>query len=143
AARARERVERADRGVTATAGPPLTSAGRHLHAGAGDAERVRHGRGPLGRDCRNVCEWCHNRVGCEVGSGESLGRALAALADPLHEPVLLAFPFFIAFVAIEWVSARVLEAREPGGYHPRDAVTSLVMGASSQLFWLAGKLIGL
>ena len=57
-----------------------------------------------------------------MGFGESLARALAALADPLHEPVLLAIPVFVLFVAIEWVSARVLEAREPGGYQPRDAV---------------------
>ena len=78
-----------------------------------------------------------------MGFVETLSRALGALADPLHEPVLLAIPVFILFVTIEWVSARVLEAREPGGYHARDAVTSLVMGASSQLFWLLGKLLGL
>lgn len=99
--------------------------------------------GPVGSDCPNVCEWCHNREVNETGYSESLGRALGALADPLHEPVLLAFPVFIAFVAIEWISARVLEAREPGGYQPRDAVTSLLMGAGSQAFWLVGKLIGL
>ena len=33
----------------------------------------------------------------------------------------------------ELPEARVLEAREPGGYQPRDAVTSLLMGAGSQL----------
>jgi len=36
-----------------------------------------------------------------MGYSESMG----ALADPLHEPVLLALPVFIALVAIEWISA--------------------------------------
>lgn len=79
----------------------------------------------------------------ELGFGEALARAVAALADPLHEPVLLAIPVFVLFVAAEWISARTLEAREPGGYEARDAATSLVLGASSQLFWFLGKLAGL
>lgn len=78
-----------------------------------------------------------------MGQAEALARGLGSLADPLREPVLVAIPVFIVFVAIEWISARVLEAREPGGYERRDAVASLLMGASSQAFWLAGKLVGL
>lgn len=78
-----------------------------------------------------------------MGFTEALVRGLGSLADPLREPVIVAIPVFVLFVAIEWISARALEAREPGGYLARDAVTSLVMGASSQLFWLAGKIVGL
>lgn len=79
----------------------------------------------------------------EIGFAEALARAVGALADPLREPVLVAIPVFVLFVAVEWFSARLLEAREPGGYEARDAVTSLVLGASSQAFWLIGKLVGL
>lgn len=79
----------------------------------------------------------------EWGFAESLDKALVALADPLHEPVLVAIPIFVGCVAVEWLSARALEAHEPGSFEARDSIASLAMGASSQLFWLAGKVAGL
>ena len=78
-----------------------------------------------------------------MGFAEALARGVGALADPLREPVLVALPIFVLFVAVEWFSARLLQAREPGGYQARDAVTSLIVGAASQAFWLVGKLVGL
>src|SRR5699024_5121395 len=78
AARGRERV-RADRGVTATVGPPLRVGCATPALGAGAVARVLDPSGRVGPDVPIVCEWCHNRDVNEMGYSESLGRALGAL----------------------------------------------------------------
>ncbi len=72
----------------------------------------------------------------------------SALLTPLHEPVTLAIPAFVLFLAIEWFAARHLEDATfdprrtvpPGArsYERRDARASVSMGAVSILtttFW--------
>lgn len=69
-----------------------------------------------------------------------------AIPDALHDPVALAAPFFLLFVAIEGLAAYLLEDERPegdrrsaddralplpGGYDRRDALASLTMGAVS------------
>ncbi|KXF56205.1 C-5 sterol desaturase [Rhodococcus sp. SC4] len=79
----------------------------------------------------------------------------SALLTPLHEPVTLAIPAFVLFLAIEWFAARHLEDAtfDPdgrsrpvrGGYERRDARASVSMGAVSILtttFWKLLALIG-
>ena len=81
-----------------------------------------------------------------------------AVPEPLHDPVALAVPFFVLFVAIEALAARMLEDERPvaertgpdgralplpGGYLTRDAAASISMGAVSVLtmtLWKLGAL---
>lgn len=82
-----------------------------------------------------------------------------AIPDPLHDPVALAAPFFLLFVALEGLAAYLLEDERPadqrrapdgralplpGGYERRDALTSMTMGVVSMLtmsLWKAGALV--
>jgi sterol desaturase/sphingolipid hydroxylase (fatty acid hydroxylase superfamily) len=77
----------------------------------------------------------------------------SALLEPLHEPVTLAVPAFVVFLAIEWLAARHLEDAAigpdgrsrpaPGGYERRDARASVSMGAVSIATTAAWKLLAL
>ena len=75
-----------------------------------------------------------------------------ALPEPLRDPVALAVPFFVLFVAVEALAAYVLEDERPegdaapvgvGGYERRDTVASLTMGAVSVLTMTLWKSAGL
>ncbi len=61
---------------------------------------------------------------------------MASFSSNLHDPVVLAIPVFVAFIAIELVSLRYLdEAVEggPKGYDFRDTRTNVLMGLGSVL----------
>ena len=76
-----------------------------------------------------------------------------SLPVPLRDPVALAIPFFVLFLAIEWIAARHLT--EPriddagrthppeGGYEQRDARASVSMGLVSVATSAAWKALGL
>lgn len=69
------------------------------------------------------------------------------LLDPLKNPVTYAVPFFLLTIAIELAALKWLDhddtvlggQRPPTGYHPKDARTSMGMGAISLFFSLALK----
>ncbi|TSD95936.1 sterol desaturase family protein [Gordonia rubripertincta] len=75
---------------------------------------------------------------------------LEFLPEPMREPTVIAIPFFLAMLAIEWFAAAKLEhdhddegAPAPGAYETRDARASVMMGVVSigtSAFW---KLLGL
>lgn len=61
-----------------------------------------------------------------------------SLADPLHDPVVLAVPAFAAALTLEWAAAAALRQLEPetgerpvGAYERRDAIASLLQGVVS------------
>lgn len=70
---------------------------------------------------------------------------LELLPDPMREPTLLAIPFFLTMLAIEWFAAAKLEHDDhekdgpaPGAYETRDARASVLMGVVSiftSAFW--------
>lgn len=81
-----------------------------------------------------------------------------AIPEPLHDPVALAAPFFLLFVALEGLAAWLLEDDRPptdrrgpdgralplrGGYERRDALASLAMGLVSVATMSAWKALGL
>ncbi|UEA61020.1 sterol desaturase family protein [Gordonia otitidis] len=74
---------------------------------------------------------------------------LDLLPDPMREPTVLAIPFFVAMLAIEWFAAWKLEdsdadGRAPrGGYESRDARASVSMGIVSIATSAVWKLLGL
>ncbi|KNA91279.1 sterol desaturase family protein [Gordonia sp. w5E2] len=74
---------------------------------------------------------------------------LELLPDPMREPTVLAIPFFVTMLAIEWFAAYKLEesddeGRAPkGAYEKRDARASLSMGVVSIATSAAWKLLGL
>ncbi|MFT4126230.1 MAG: sterol desaturase family protein [Gordonia sp. (in: high G+C Gram-positive bacteria)] len=70
------------------------------------------------------------------------------LPQPMHEPTLLAVPFFVALLALEWLAAAKLdrddEARPPAGaYERRDATASVKMGLVSIATSAAWKILGM
>ncbi|GAC54467.1 sterol desaturase family protein, partial [Gordonia amicalis] len=77
---------------------------------------------------------------------------LEFLPEPMREPTVLAIPFFVTMLAIEWFAAAKLEhdaghddggGPRPGAYETRDARASVLMGLVSigtSAFW---KLLGL
>ncbi|MDH3006176.1 sterol desaturase family protein [Gordonia alkanivorans] len=79
---------------------------------------------------------------------------LEFLPEPMREPTVLAIPFFVTMLAIEWFAAAKLEHDPengldgeggplPGAYETRDARASVLMGLVSigtSAFW---KLLGL
>jgi sterol desaturase/sphingolipid hydroxylase (fatty acid hydroxylase superfamily) len=71
------------------------------------------------------------------------------LPDPMQEPTLLAVPFFLALLILEWIAAWKLEdhdddGRKPSGaYERRDATASITMGLASIATSAAWKLAGL
>jgi sterol desaturase/sphingolipid hydroxylase (fatty acid hydroxylase superfamily) len=89
----------------------------------------------------------------------SLADLWDAVPEPLRDPVALAIPFFVLFVAIEAFAAYHLEDERPpdarraadgramplaGGYDRRDSVASISMGAVSVLtmsVWKLGALV--
>jgi sterol desaturase/sphingolipid hydroxylase (fatty acid hydroxylase superfamily) len=89
----------------------------------------------------------------------SLADLWDAVPEPLRDPVALAIPFFVLFVAIEAFAAYHLEDDRPptarragdgrampltGGYDRRDSVASISMGAVSVVtmsLWKAGALV--
>ncbi len=86
---------------------------------------------------------------------ETLLESWKSLLEPLHDPVTLAIPAFVIFLAIEWFAARALEdhpddadgrARPAqGGYRSADARTSVLLGLVSiatSTFWKVLALIG-
>jgi sterol desaturase/sphingolipid hydroxylase (fatty acid hydroxylase superfamily) len=90
---------------------------------------------------------------------QALSDLWRAIPDPLHDPVALAAPFFLLFVALEGLAAYLLEDERPpgerrapdgralplpGGYDRRDAVASLSMGVVSivtMTLWKAAALV--
>ena len=90
---------------------------------------------------------------------QALSDLWRAIPDPLHDPVALAAPFFLLFVALEGLAAYLLEDERPpgerrapdgralplpGGYDRRDAVASLSMGVVSMVtmtLWKAAALV--
>lgn len=80
-----------------------------------------------------------------------LAGVLAALPEPMRDPVLPAIPFFLLLLTLEWLAARRLDgiqAREhdrpaPGGYLARDAWTSIAMGLVSMATTAGWKLLAL
>ncbi|WP_205471309.1 sterol desaturase family protein [Nocardioides sp. SYSU D00038] len=73
-----------------------------------------------------------------------------AVPEPLRDPVALAAPFFLIFIAVEALAAYHLEDERPaghppapGGYDRRDALTSISMGAVSVATMTAWKTLGL
>lgn len=74
---------------------------------------------------------------------------LDLLPDPMREPTVLAIPFFVTMLAIEWFAAWKLEdadgdGRPPrGAYEKRDARASLSMGVVSIATSAVWKLLGL
>lgn len=90
---------------------------------------------------------------------ESLAGLWDAIPAPLHDPVALAVPFFLLFVALEGLAAYFLEDERPeaqrrgpdgralplpGGYERRDALTSMSMGVVSVVtmtLWKTGALV--
>ncbi|NGP07843.1 sterol desaturase family protein [Rhodococcus sp. 14C212] len=86
---------------------------------------------------------------------ETLTASWASLLEPLHDPVALAIPAFLLFLALEWTAARTLEHVEPGddghtrpprgGYEAVDARTSISMGLVSigtSAVWKVLALVG-
>jgi sterol desaturase/sphingolipid hydroxylase (fatty acid hydroxylase superfamily) len=91
---------------------------------------------------------------------QALAGLWDAIPEPLRDPVALAAPFFLLFIAIEGLAAYLLEderppdqrrgadgraAPLPGGYSRRDAASSMSMGAISVLtmsLWKAAALVG-
>ncbi|MFW0783735.1 sterol desaturase family protein [Gordonia sp. CPCC 206044] len=79
------------------------------------------------------------------------------LPDAMREPTVLAIPFFVLMVALEWTSAWKSEHIEnrrpsqedmrtpstPGTYNPRDSRTSLLMGLVSVGTSAGWKILGL
>ena len=69
------------------------------------------------------------------------------LPPQMRDPVLLAIPFFLLLLTIEWAAARKLEDLEDrpatGGYHARDARTSISMGLVSIATMGAWKFLAL
>ncbi|OBH65637.1 C-5 sterol desaturase [Mycobacterium intracellulare] len=71
----------------------------------------------------------------------ALSGFLSALPPQMRDPVLLAIPFFLLLLTLEWTAARKLEhltseagdaARPPSGAHrTRDSLTSISMGLVS------------
>lgn len=80
---------------------------------------------------------------------DALLRLLDALPPQLRDPVLVAIPFFLLLLVLEWTAARKLvhlEAadRAPAGsYHRRDAWASLSMGLVSVATTAGWKLLAL
>ncbi|OBF12933.1 sterol desaturase family protein [Mycobacterium sp. ACS4331] len=78
---------------------------------------------------------------------------LAALPPQMRDPVFFAVPFFLLLLTIEWTAARKLETLEDqagedgqhpaGGYHTRDAWTSLSMGLVSVVTTAGWKFLAL
>ncbi|MGC4934443.1 sterol desaturase family protein [Gordonia sp. DT30] len=80
---------------------------------------------------------------------------LDLLPDPMHEPTLIAIPFFLALLIAEWLAAWKLEdhdedgpdsgrSRPPrGAYEKRDARASITMGLVSIATSTAWKVLGL
>lgn len=81
-----------------------------------------------------------------------------AVPEPLRDPVALAVPFFVLFVAVEGLAAYLLEDERPeeqrraadgramplpGGYSRPDALASITMGAVSVATMTAWKSLGL
>ena len=68
---------------------------------------------------------------------------LDLLPDPMREPTVLAIPFFVTMLAIEWFAAYKLEesdddGRAPkGAYEKRDARASLSMGVVLSLIHIS------
>ncbi|WP_433786266.1 sterol desaturase family protein [Actinomycetospora sp. CA-101289] len=56
------------------------------------------------------------------------------LAETLRDPVVVAAPFFVAFILLEAVSFHVLADDDLRGYERRDAWTSITMGLGSLVF---------
>jgi sterol desaturase/sphingolipid hydroxylase (fatty acid hydroxylase superfamily) len=69
------------------------------------------------------------------------------LPPQMRDPVLFAIPFFLLLLTVEWAAARKLEHLEDrpatGGYHARDARTSISMGLVSIATMGAWKLLAL
>ncbi len=89
---------------------------------------------------------------------QALADLWALVPDGLRDPVALAAPFFLLFVALEGLAAYFLEDDRPeeerrgpdgralplpGGYARRDALTSLATGAVSVVTMSAWKGLGL
>ncbi len=80
-----------------------------------------------------------------------LAGVVAALPEPMRDPVLAAIPFFLLLLTLEWLAARRLEQLEPrepdrparGGYAARDAWTSITMGLVSIATTAGWKLLAL
>ena len=87
-----------------------------------------------------------------------MGDFWNAIPEELRDPVALAAPFFLAFIAIEGLAAYLLEDDRPeetrrtadgralplvGGYHRRDALSSIATGAVSVVTMSLWKLLGL
>ena len=81
-----------------------------------------------------------------------------AVPEPLRDPVALAAPFFLLFIAVEGFAAYLLEDERPdderrspdgralplpGGYSRPDALASIGMGAVSVVTMTAWKTVGL
>ena len=86
---------------------------------------------------------------------ETLLESWKSLLEPLHDPVTLAIPAFVIFLAIEWFAARALEdhpddadgrARPAqGGYRSADARTTFYSDSwsiATSTFWKVLALIG-
>jgi sterol desaturase/sphingolipid hydroxylase (fatty acid hydroxylase superfamily) len=56
------------------------------------------------------------------------------LAETLRDPVVVAAPFFVAFIVLEAVSFHVFSDDDLRGYERRDALTSISMGLGSLVF---------
>ena len=65
-----------------------------------------------------------------------------ALPEALRDPVALAAPFFLLFIALEALAAHFLED-ERGGYHRPDAIASIATGAVSVVTMTLWKALGL
>ena len=69
------------------------------------------------------------------------------LPPQMRDPVLFAIPFFLLLLTIEWAAARKLEDIDDrpatGGYHARDARTSISMGLVSIATMGAWKFLAL
>ncbi len=89
---------------------------------------------------------------------DQLGAVLSVLPAPMRDPVLVAVPFFVLFLAIEWTAARKLEHLDAesesesrfesgrparGSYLDRDARASISMGLVSVATMGAWKFLGL
>ncbi len=82
-----------------------------------------------------------------LGQYPSVTDLWPALPEALHDPVALAVPFFVVFVAVEALAAYLLKDEGPdgfAGYERRDTVASLTMGAVSVVtmtLWKTGGLV--
>ena len=71
------------------------------------------------------------------------------LPDPMHEPTVLAIPFFLILLALEWLAAWKLDAHDEqgrppvGAYETRDARASISMGLVSIATSTGWKILGL